>query len=411
MFRIILSCLIFAMVLTGCSKGDTPKVSDNVFKQDWSQIEAAAEGTEVRMYMWGGDDNVNRYMDQWVAPRLKEQYGVTLVRTPMNAPEFMQKLMTEKKANSLKGTMDIVWINGENFKNVKANDLLSEPFVQILPNYNSFVDGNSNNIIFDFGTPVDGKEAPWGKVQFVYLYDSAKVKNPPANFTELAQWVKENPGKFTYPDPNDFTGNAFLRHLLYQQVGVETLIKEGYNPSLVSDKSKVMWSYLKDIKPYLWKKGQTYPQSLTQLDQMYSQGEVWINMGYNEARAEALIKQGVFPKTTKSFIMDPGSIGNTHFLAIPYNSPNVAGALVAINFLLSPDAQLAKMDPAGWGDNTVLDINKLPVEYKNKLDNLQRGASVLKAEDLANNLLPEFTPEYVNWIKETWLSEVGKTSN
>lgn len=400
------------LILMGCSQ--KPPVANNsefVVEKSWQEIESLAKGTEVRMFMWGGDQNVNRYMDDWVAPRLKEKYGLNFVRVPMDAPDFMQKLTTEKKANVTEGSMDIIWINGENFKNAKDAKLLSQPFVSKLPNYQSFVDQKSPNVTYDFGTPVEGLEAPWGKVQFVFLYDSAKIPTPPKNFQELATWAKNNPGKFTYPDPADFTGNAFLRHLLYEMVGAENLLKKEQSPKKALANAKDMWNYLIDLKPYLWKKGQTYPQALSQLDQLYSQGEVWFTMGYNEARAEALIKQGVFPKTTKSLILETGSIGNTHFLAIPYNSPNMAGAMVAINYLLSPEAQLAKLDPSGWGDNTVLDINKLPQSNKKQLLEIERGASVLAPETLQKALLPEVSPDYVNLVKEKWFSEVAKPAN
>lgn len=399
--------LIIMILLSGC--GGTGKVSDSsgdILNKSWSEIEKQASGTEVRMFMWGGDANVNRYMDDWVAPQLKKKYNISFTRVPMNAPDFMQKLLTEKNAGASKGTMDIIWINGENFKNAKTNGLLSKPFVQVLPNYNSYIDTKSKNITTDFGVAVDGMEAPWGRVQFVYLYDSAKVTNPPKNFTELADWVKAHPGKFTYPDPTDFTGNAFLRHLMYDTVGTNTLLAGKYNEELLNKNSESMWTYLNRIKSYLWRRGETYPQSLAQLDQLFSQGEIWFTMGYNEGRAEGLIRQGVFPKTTKSFIMDSGSIGNTHFLAIPYNCPNMAGALVTINYLLSPEAQLAKLDPDGWGDNTVLDINKLPKEYKQKFTGLNRGESVLPAVQLQKALKPEVGAEYVDWVKEKWMSEV-----
>ena len=35
--------------------------------------------------MWGGSDSTNEYMDKWVAPKLKEQKGITLKRVPINA--------------------------------------------------------------------------------------------------------------------------------------------------------------------------------------------------------------------------------------------------------------------------------------------------------------------------------------
>jgi putative thiamine transport system substrate-binding protein len=54
-----------------------------------------------------------------------------------------------------------------------------------------------------------------------------------------------------------------------------------------------------------------------------------------------------------------GTIGNTHFLAIPFNARAKAGAQVVINFLLSPPAQARKADIRFWGDPTVLAVDRL----------------------------------------------------
>jgi putative spermidine/putrescine transport system substrate-binding protein len=219
-------------------------------------------------------------MDEWVAPRLKEQYGITLTRTPMDTGDILNKLLTEKKADKQKGTIDIIWVNGENFKNAKENKLLWNAFVPKLPNFSTYVDTQSLDINYDFGTAVEGLEAPWGKVQFVFLYNSTKVDHPPSTLSELKEWVKEHPNKFTYPNANDFTGNAFLRHVLYESVGgPDPLLEKSYDQQFVDANSEEMWTYLKEIKPYLWREGETYPESLTQLDQLYSRGEVWFSMG------------------------------------------------------------------------------------------------------------------------------------
>lgn len=410
---ILLLTLITAMIAVGCSQKESvgSLEKDAILDQSWSAIEELAEGSEVRIFMWGGDEGINQYMDEWVAPNLLEAYGVKLVRTPMDTHEILQKLMTEKRANKDQGTIDIFWLNGENFKNAKNNQLLWDSFAPKLPNFQTYIDGDGLDVNFDFGTAVEGLEAPWGKVQFVFQYDSAKIANPPATFAQLKTWIEENPGKFTYPEANDFTGNAFLRHLFYESVGdVEKLLENGYDEELAKSSSEQMWSYLNEIKPNLWRKGETYPQSLTDLDRLYSQGEVWMTMGYNEARAVSFIENGSFPETTETFILDSGSIGNTHFLTIPFNSPNKTGALVAINYLLSPEAQLAKMEPSMWGENMVLDPTKLGSEHQQQLSNLDRGKSVLPSETLQRHLLPEVDAGYVEWIKENWLHEVVQSN-
>ncbi len=400
--------VVLLLFVSACSPStDAAKESNTILKKDWREIEETTKNKTVRMYMWGGDTGINRYMDDWVAPRLKKEYNITLKRVPMDAPEFLKKLSNEKRAGKDDGNIDIIWINGENFKNAKDNGLLFGPFVAKMPNYKKYVDAKSLDIQYDFGTKTEGLEAPWGKVQFVYQYDEKKVPNPPQSFEELAQWVKENPGRFTYPDPTDFTGNAFVRQLFYESSGnVKNILDSGYDEDFAQKNSVKMWGYLNEIKPYLWREGKTYPNNLTELDRLYSKGEVYITMGYNEARAEKLMKQSVFPASTRSFVMKSGSLGNAHFLGIPFNSPNKEGAMTAINFMLSPEAQLTKLDSEFWGENMSLDPARLSAEDQKKLQTIKRGKSVLPAETLKKYLQPEVDSEYVAWLKENWVNEV-----
>ncbi|OIJ20877.1 ABC transporter substrate-binding protein [Anaerobacillus alkalidiazotrophicus] len=393
--------LTFLIFITACGNENEEIEQENVLDLPWKEVEQIAAGTEVRMFMWGGDEGINSYIDHWVAPRIEEMYGITLIRTPMDIQEVLQKLLTEREVNQQSGTIDIIWLNGENFKNAKNNELLWDSFSSSLPNFKTYTDDTQYE--FDFGTEVDGLEAPWGKVQFVFNYDEEKVANPPTSFSELKEWVKQNPGKFTYPEAEDFTGNAFLRHLFYEFNDHNLLFNDETN---LDDVSEEVWAYLNDLKPYLWRNGETYPQSLAQLDQLYSQGEVYMTMGYNEARAESLIESGTFPSSTRSFILDVGSIGNSHFLSIPFNSPNKAGALVVINELLSPEAQLKKMDSSMWGESSVLDLSKLDDEMKRQFEEVDRGLSVLDPEILQDSFLPELPTDYVDFIKEKWLFEV-----
>lgn len=412
--KILISLFSFIiLILAACNSnsGESTKNNEEILSKKWDDVKGTAAESEVRIFMWGGDEGINAYMDQFVAPKLKEEYNIKLNRVAMDTNEILQKLMNEKRADQDNGTIDIIWINGENFLNAKNNDLLFGPFTEVLPNYQNYVDTESFDILYDFGTEVAGLEAPWGSAQFVFQYDSSKVANPPRTFEELAAWVQEHPGKFTYPDPSDFTGNAFLQHLLYEQVeGPETLIDRGFDEDFVNENADEMWKYLKEIEPYLWRDGDTYPASLTELDRLYSQSEVWITMGYNEARAESFINEGTFPESTQSFVLDSGSIGNTHFLAIPYNSPNKEGALVAINELLSPDAQMTKYENTYWGESMGIDPKKLSDEDKERLTNIERGESVLPADELNDALLPEVDSQYGGWLREKWLNEVVQTN-
>ncbi|MBK9050076.1 MAG: ABC transporter substrate-binding protein [Chloroflexi bacterium] len=228
-----------------------------------------------------------------------------------------------------------------------------------LPNM-AYVNGADPSVANDFGFPVDEYESPYGKAQFVMIYDSARIAEPPKTITALVEWIKANPGLFTYPAPPDFTGSAFVRHVCYEAVGGYDKLLGEFDQAIFDAEIPACWVLLNEIEPFLWREGQTYPESHARQQELFANGEVWFDMAYNPAEASSLIENGRYPETTRTFVFDTGTIANTHYVAIPYNSPHKAAAMVVANFLLSPEAQLSKAQPENWGDLPVLDPALLP---------------------------------------------------
>ncbi|MBD1373174.1 ABC transporter substrate-binding protein [Hazenella sp. IB182357] len=403
-----LSVITLLLLVTGCSLSDPvqPELKAN---HSWQEITELAETTQVNMHIWGGSEAVNRYLDEWVKPRLKKTYNIDLNRVPIqDTQDILQKLRIEKQAGKKSGSVDMIWINGENFKLAKEQQLLSSPFVSRLPHYNQYYDQTAKDMIFDFGEPTEGLEAPWGKSQFVFFYDSAKVKKPPQTLAELKEWVTQNPGKFTYPAPPDFTGSAFIRQALYETTGSYEPFTAELDESALTRYTSPLWKSLNEMKPFLWRDGKTYPESIAKLDQLYANGEVWLTMGYDPAKAANQIQKGHFPKTTRSFVLKNGTLSNTHYLAIPFNASNEAGALVTINELLSPAAQMTKYDPNYWGEEMALDIQKLSSEDQKRLREIDRGPAVLPSEVLAKHRVPETSAKLVEQLEQGWKEHVAK---
>ncbi|MCJ1908009.1 ABC transporter substrate-binding protein [Planococcus ruber] len=404
---------LLALALGACANGASDPAAENtddLLDSDWKTIAAEAEGQEVNMYMWGGNENINRYLDDWVAPRLQEEYDVDLQRVPVNdAQDFINQLVDEKSAGKKKGSIDIIWINGENFKAAKDNELLWGDFAGKLPNFNEYINPDALEVAEDFGEPVEGLEAPWGKAQFVFVHDEKKVAEPPKSMEELAEWVKENPGQFTYPALPDFTGSAFIRHVLYETTGgYEQYQQPAADIEDLEQRLAPMWQYLNEIEPYLWRKGETYPESLAKLDQLYANGEVSMTMSYDPALAASEVMKGRFPESTKTFLLKGGTLANTHFLSIPFNSSDKAGALVAINEMLSPEAQTAKLSPENWGDLSALDFEKLSAEQQKAMNEVDFGPATLPLEELEGNRLPELSSDYIEVIEKGWMENVAK---
>ncbi|HYF92537.1 MAG TPA: ABC transporter substrate-binding protein [Symbiobacteriaceae bacterium] len=408
MRKVLPLLLTAALVLALAGCGGRPPAKVDAATATWEQIVAGAKGSTVRFYMWGGSDTINKWVDGFVARRMSELYGVKVQRVPMDAPDFINKLLTEKQAGQQQGSIDLLWINGENFKAARQGGLLWGPFAARLPNFNKYVDTASPDATTDFGFPTDGFEAPWGKAQFVMIYDSAKVPDPPRSFDALAEWVRVHPGKFTYPAPPDFTGSAFTRMALYETTGGHQQYLGAFNPALLERNAKQTWYLLGTMAPDLWMKGQTYPESLAALHKLYADGEVWFTMSYDPAEASNMVLKGIWPKTTRTYLFDAGTIGNTHFTAISFNAPNPGGAMLLADFLLSPEAQIAKQDPLQWGDFVAIDPTRLAETDRQKLAALERGPATLTPAELAAKRVPEIAPEYVTALDAGWRAEVAR---
>jgi putative spermidine/putrescine transport system substrate-binding protein len=360
--------------------------------------------------MWGGSPAINSWVENYAGSALKESHNITLNVVPINdAAEFVNKLATEKLAGLKKGTADLIWINGENFKNAHEADLLFGPYTQKLPNFNKYADKSAS--LNDFGYPTNGFEAPYGRAQFVFEYDSLAINQSPASFIELMSWIKENPGRFTYPQPPDFTGSAFIRQAFYELTGGYEQYLNGYdgeniNRELFEKKSPHLWEYLNEIEPYLWQEGKSYPKTITVQETLFSRGELAFSMYYSPSHATNKILEGQYKESVRTFVMKGNSIFNTHFTAIPYNAPNRAGALVVTNFLLSPQAQLNKADPSQWGDLPIVDYSLLSPQEKQNFDSLDLGVATLPIGVLGPNGVPEIPSAYVELLEKGWIENV-----
>jgi len=407
MIRVVIPTIILGLLCAAplwAGGSNEPPPSSEVLSMEYEEIEERARGRSVRFYMWGGSDTVNSWIDGYVRERMLALYDISVERVPMDAAVFVNKLLTEKQANAQTGTIDVLWINGENFRTARQADLLLGPFTDRLPNFVRYVDPVAAET--DAGFPVEGYEAPYGRAQFNIDYDAARVPDPPRTFEALERWVRRNPGRFTYPQPPDFTGSAFIRQAFYAITGGYEQYLEGFDQELFERNVPELWDYLNRIEPFLWQQGQRYPRDLAALDALFERGEVDFTMSFTQTNAATRINQGRYPETVRSFVMTDGALFNTHFLAIPFNAPNPHAAVVLINFLLSPDAQYSKNRLENWGDFTILDVDRLPEDFQTAFASLELGDATAPLEDFSRYGVPEIPAEYWEALERGWDREV-----
>jgi len=368
----------------------------------WETITAAAEGQRVHFNAWGGDARINAYID-WVGERVEALYGIDLVHVKLSdTGDAVSRVLAEKTAGRDDGgSIDLIWINGENFAAMKRNALLHGPWVFGAPNFAHVDTVGKPTTLVDFSVPTDGLEAPWGMAQFNVMVDTAYVDAPPRSAAALLDWARANPGRFTYPQPPDFLGTTFLKQMLLMTTEDRAALARPLDAAVAPAVSAPLWSYLDALHPHLWRGGRSYPSDDAAQRRLLADGEVSFALAFNPARASAGIAAGELPETVRTFVFDGGTIGNTHFVAVPFNAGAKEGAMVVADFLMSLEAQIRKQDPRVWGDFTVLDVASLAEAERAAFAALPLGVATLSPEELGP-VLPEPHPSWVGWLEAEW---------
>jgi len=393
-----------AVGLFACGGGTAspPPTAAELAEVPWDSVVALARGTEVTWRMWRGDPAINAYVDGWVAPRLRERYGIVLHAVEGRGAELVNQLVVEREAGA-DGGGDLVWINGETFHNLRAEDLLQGPWSGALPSA-VWVDSASVIVGRDFEQDPAGYESPWGRVQFALIYDSVRTPEPPRTVEELAAWIRAHPGRFTHDQ--SFTGITFLKTVMYAvSGGVETL-QGGFREAAYHRASDELFAWLRPLTPFFWREGSAYPSDVADLHRLFANGEVDFSMSDNQNEATTKARQGVLPATARALVLRDGTIANAHFLGIPFNARNAGGAMVASGFLLSPEAQLEKARPDVWGDGSVLAVERLPEPWAARFRALDADPRAVPADTLRRYAVPEVAPEYHERLSEDWRARV-----
>jgi putative thiamine transport system substrate-binding protein len=370
--------------------------------EGFAAIVEKARGQRVFFNHWGGSPQINEYI-AWAGSELARRFGIELVSVKVtDIAETVGRVLGEKTAGrTAGGSVDLMWINGENFKAMKDNGLLFGPITPLIPNFALVDTVGKPTTLVDFTVPTDGFEAPWGMAQFVLFHDTARLPDPPRSIAALARWAAANPGRFTYPAPPDFIGTTFLKHVLYATIDDRRRLERPGEAENFEKITAATWAWLDALRPHLWRQGRTYPANKEALHQLLDDGEVDISMAFNPAEASSLIFAGRLPPSVRTYLFETGTIGNTHFLAIPFNARSKEGALVAIDFLLSPEAQARKADERIWGDPTVLDLDRLSPADRARFEGLPRGPATLPP-DLLRPVLPEPHPSWTELLEASW---------
>ena len=167
-----------------------------------------------------------------------------------------------------------------------------------------------------------------------------------------------------------------------------------------------LWGYLDELHPVLWRSGKVFPSSGPEQRQLLDAGELDIAVSFNVLEASSSIAAGLLPETARVYVLEGGTIGNTNFVAIPFNARAKEGAMVIADFLLSPEAQARKQDPRYWGSFTVLDLDALTPEQRALFEAIPEDPATPSLEALGVPLA-EPHPSWMERIEAEWQRRYG----
>lgn len=387
----------------------------------WSEVtERAAQEGAVNFYHWGGSDLLNLWMDTVAVPTLAEA-GVTLnpVRIA-STKDAVDLVLAERGAGRGigQGSVDLIWLNGENFATLRAQGALFGGFAPLLPEAANIAfdpeDPRSQANLRDFGVPTDGAEMPWSGEQYVCAFNAERVGDAevPSDFEDLGLYLKANPGKFTYVKPPHYIGNTFVQSVAYalnpDNTGAEPF-QQSASELGAAELARLLapaMDYLKAVEPYLNGEGR-YPENIAALDSMFLNGEVDMACKFGIYAVTTDVGTGTWPEGAQAFVFPEGNmIKNKNFLAIPSNAPNPAGALMVANWMSSVDAQTSKL--ADVGMPVGIDPFLLDDEDAAAIDAASPGLVGITQAELDENAAPDTNATLVDVIEAVWLEVIER---
>jgi putative spermidine/putrescine transport system substrate-binding protein len=276
-----------------------------------------------------------------------------------------------------------------------------------------YYDPTSVGVIDDDGYAIEGYESLWGTSYYCGVYDSAVLSESevPTNADEFLEFCKAHPGKCTYPALPDFNGSWFVRTLVMDLLGADVFAGMDETTTYDEMKGKIepALAYLRELNPYLWSEGKTYPPTNAAAIQMFADGELMFF--YNSPwAASSYIKGGTIQTTARSFAFD-NTIAGHHYLTIAYDCPNIAGALVMCDEWLTPECVAERTTIGQVPPTDCMILSEMSTEQVEAIESADGGVAAIPLEEYVKRAVPNMPASAVAVFEEIWEKEVAGQSN
>lgn len=342
--------LCISMIFTSCGGGGTTQTEstgsttgETAEEKDSKTETKSGDTTKVNVWITGSD-NIRLVYEKLVDEFNKsEENGgkykaeLQFVGSGGGVQSLQDKVLAAYKADQTNTEFDIIEAGDDQIAQFVLEDIDAMMYKldeSVIPNMSRV----------SAKTAV-GEEyfVPYRGTTVVMAYNSEKISTPPKTTEELTQWIKDNPGRFSYnASGTGGAGDSFIRTSIYNFMPEEAIMS--------SDKKWMeQWddgfNYLAEIHPNLYKSGDrvVYPNKNQGTIDLLAEGSVDLIPAWAD-QAITGIKNGSLPASTKIYQIDPPLNGAVNSFCIPKFGSNPDGGYAFANFMLTDIAQQILLD-------------------------------------------------------------------
>lgn len=381
--------------------------ADDFDPNDWDSVLEAAKGQTVNYHQSGSSTVMNEWLNTTVKEAI-EKYGITWNYVPATGTVDVVNLVSSEMAagKTEDGSVDFMWINGENFFSLKDHGYLYGSYLDYLPNL-KYCDPDNPNLTVDCGVAIEGMESPFQATYDVFWADTANIPESdfPTTLAELKELIIAHPGRFTYAEPGNSNGTYFMGTVIAGLCGKETwnrINKEAIPHDELKELIEPALQWLRDINPYLWNNGATHPANGSEVIQLMGDGE--LDLEFSSTMPKSYIDAGTIPSTVKPFFVKDAVISDFWYLTIPANAAHKAAALVACNEIMEPYIQMTQFEKVGYYPFSPYEL--MTPEAQKMYDAIDWDAGLIPPDEMNPYIVPQANGQNNDTIEDLWHEEV-----
>lgn len=295
------------MGLISCQTADIITGSETLDK-DWDLIVDSGSGTTVNLYATEASDDMRHWMSSKFYKQMQQQYNITL-QIKILSFEDIEYTLEQDVLNEIKdGAIDLLILKDDEFRRLKDKQLLYEGIADKIRNLEENINVLDLDVSTEHGEPLETFGVAFGREQFVLTFDEDVLESFPRDTNELMTFLKENPRRFTYPNPlTDEAGGEFVRTVIYEIIGeeaLEQLFTESLSMTEIETLIMPALEYLKALDEYIYKDEGTYFKHIEDVDKAFLSGQLYFTMNSDFAYVNDAIDEEFYPEGAKNFILN-----------------------------------------------------------------------------------------------------------